>query len=286
MATSEATRTNLGSGLEVDNLCLGPIVEYFVCLRNFRRGNRSARRQYNDALMDLILISPKKSLKFIKSSITFAALINVMLLVSDFKIMKFDNTLCLRCIRIMKLWLYTYRSLLFLQLIIRSLFIYIFTRLSNRTYQEITYCMSVVTNGRGWSWSKALTSFSYVWYAIGIMLYKFPTFCNKRWLYQLIFYVIMANVIRFIFTVVLYYFTFPPVSTYTRSNHFKSVTFPEVQFKDAVNNRSTVCGICLDSFQDSDKLRVFNCQHGYHSACIDLWLLKSALCPLCMKRVY
>ncbi|CAM0953054.1 unnamed protein product [Alopecurus aequalis] len=42
------------------------------------------------------------------------------------------------------------------------------------------------------------------------------------------------------------------------------------------------CAICLAEFARGDEVRVLPpCGHGFHAACVDVWLLSSSTCPSC-----
>ena len=47
------------------------------------------------------------------------------------------------------------------------------------------------------------------------------------------------------------------------------------------------CSICIEEFQPADKITILpRCQHAYHRACIQPWLLeKQNFCPLCKTPV-
>jgi len=46
------------------------------------------------------------------------------------------------------------------------------------------------------------------------------------------------------------------------------------------------CAICLNDLQDGDSVRTLSgCRHVFHRACIDLWVLRRAECPLCKCEV-
>ncbi|KQK01489.1 E3 ubiquitin-protein ligase ATL23 [Brachypodium distachyon] len=46
------------------------------------------------------------------------------------------------------------------------------------------------------------------------------------------------------------------------------------------------CAVCLEALQAGDRCRVLpGCQHGFHAQCVDSWLCKSRLCPVCRAVV-
>ncbi|KAI4326700.1 hypothetical protein MLD38_031987 [Melastoma candidum] len=46
------------------------------------------------------------------------------------------------------------------------------------------------------------------------------------------------------------------------------------------------CAVCLESFKVGDKCRLLpNCGHSFHVQCIDSWLLKTPVCPICRTLV-
>ncbi|CAA7391205.1 unnamed protein product [Spirodela intermedia] len=44
------------------------------------------------------------------------------------------------------------------------------------------------------------------------------------------------------------------------------------------------CAICLAEFADGDEIRVLpQCGHGFHVACVDVWLASHSSCPSCRQ---
>lgn len=57
----------------------------------------------------------------------------------------------------------------------------------------------------------------------------------------------------------------------------------DVAMSDRVHNDS--CAICLDEFNMDEPIALLPCCHGFHRRCLDPWLDRSALCPICKQSI-
>lgn len=59
-------------------------------------------------------------------------------------------------------------------------------------------------------------------------------------------------------------------------------SYPKVAFSSRAADTDAMCSICLSEYRDGEMLRVMpECRHGFHVACLDAWLHRSASCPVC-----
>jgi hypothetical protein len=60
---------------------------------------------------------------------------------------------------------------------------------------------------------------------------------------------------------------------------------PVKPFVDIKNENATGCTICQEDFTDQDETRMMPCEHVFHKACVDTWLIDySYKCPVCRKE--
>ncbi|KAH0699281.1 hypothetical protein KY284_013496 [Solanum tuberosum] len=58
---------------------------------------------------------------------------------------------------------------------------------------------------------------------------------------------------------------------------------PSYAFQSKDKGTSPIeCAVCLDNLKVGEKCRLLPlCNHSFHAECIDLWLLKTSICPMC-----
>lgn len=60
---------------------------------------------------------------------------------------------------------------------------------------------------------------------------------------------------------------------------------PVGRYRRTLEADDTCCVICLNEYEEGDRLRTLGCRHYFHTGCIDPWLLIKQTCPLCMTDV-
>lgn len=51
--------------------------------------------------------------------------------------------------------------------------------------------------------------------------------------------------------------------------------------KDEFDLAEETCVVCLETYKPREIVRILTCRHIFHKRCIDRWLLKRGICPIC-----
>ena len=52
-------------------------------------------------------------------------------------------------------------------------------------------------------------------------------------------------------------------------------------FQNKRLNEFDLCVICLDEMKYDDELLLVTCSHMFHKECLEPWIKKKSICPLC-----
>lgn len=57
---------------------------------------------------------------------------------------------------------------------------------------------------------------------------------------------------------------------------------PSFKLKEAPKNPDQCsCNVCMEDYVAGERVRAMPCLHIFHRKCIDQWLMKNKLCPMC-----
>ncbi|XP_057769437.1 RING-H2 finger protein ATL39-like [Salvia miltiorrhiza] len=57
---------------------------------------------------------------------------------------------------------------------------------------------------------------------------------------------------------------------------------PCFDFAAKASSPAADCAVCLESFRAGERCRLLpSCNHSFHAECVDLWLLRAPVCPIC-----
>ena len=74
-----------------------------------------------------------------------------------------------------------------------------------------------------------------------------------------------------------------PVSSAPSLSTLRAI--PALSFNSASMRCDTCCAVCMSDMQEGDRVRLFTCCHAFHADCIDNWLVRRPVCPLCVAIV-
>lgn len=274
-------------------------------------------RVSTDPIMEVVNQNPLEALLFIKVVMLFGAITGFVVSAPCAVYLSLHWTAC-NCDRPLQWWVTVFTALQVPQLPVRYLF-FCHLRSCPRDRRSIVNTVRRMTLGVGWRVSKCLSIFSYGWFILGAVWLANSNACHQvPGLWRLTVTALVVSIIRLAATFVCFYVSFPaapaaagdaaaaaggslwrrgataeeiqalPIVTYeTKLLEMQQQQQDEKQDGNGAPTASGFngCVICLNEFAAADTVRVFRCNHFFHSGCIDTWLAKSRSCPLCLRSI-
>jgi E3 ubiquitin-protein ligase RNF38/44 len=159
---------------------------------------------------------------------------------------------------------------------------------------DIQACVRQLTHSLAWRASKMVSVITYGWFILGVVWLLNSTYCKPcPGLYRLSLAVIFTAIARLLMTLIIFYHSFPPRQGVQPQPKPRGATqdiidrMPLVQYGAPAcqDCQETSCAVCLSDFEASDELRQLPCKHHFHTACIDKWLKRNKVCPLCLQDI-
>eukprot|EP00440_Ansanella_granifera_P033277 gb/GFBE01036105.1/.p1 GENE.gb/GFBE01036105.1/~~gb/GFBE01036105.1/.p1 ORF type:complete len:296 (+),score=34.81 gb/GFBE01036105.1/:1-888(+) len=247
-----------------------------------------------DPLLDVVQQYPEEAAWFIKVVMFFGSISGVIISIPCGVFLTMYWTPCGLCNRPLRHWILIHCVLQLLQAPVRLVF---FLRLCHiqRLNGNIQECVRQLTHSAAWRTSKVVSIITYGWFILGVVWLLNSTYCRPcPGLYRLSLAVIFAAVARLLMTLIVFYHSFPPrfqgqqpAPKPRGANQEMIDALPCQAYSPATLDgaQETSCAVCLSEFEEDVVLRRLPCGHSFHRVCIDKWLKRNKVCPLCLQDI-
>lgn len=247
-----------------------------------------------DALVDVVRQYPEEAAWFIKVVMFLGAVSGILVAVPCVAMLWVYWNECALCNRPLRLWILVHCGLQLLQTPVRfSLCFKVHETQRRNGILEV--CVLALTRSRAWQASKATSIVSYAWFVVGVVwLLNVRGPCVG--LYRMCVAILVVSILRLILTLAIFRRTFPTASENEQEAGKQRprgatqdvidavpqvVLTPEI----AAEGPEASCAVCLCDFEVGDVLRRLPCAHKFHSSCVDKWLCRNKVCPLCVRDI-
>lgn len=247
-----------------------------------------------DPLLDVVQQYPEEAAWFIKVVMFFGSISGVLISIPCGVFLCMYWAPCGLCNRPLRYWVLVHCVLQLLQAPVRLVFFLRLCQIQRRN-GNIQECVRQLTHSSAWRTSKVVSIVTYGWFILGVVWLLNSTYCKPcPGLYRLSLAVIFTAVARLLMTLIVFYHSFPPRLQGAQpppkprgATQDLIDTMPEVIFSHEMldGSQETSCAVCLSEFDDDDVLRRLPCGHNFHRACIDKWLKRNKVCPLCLQDI-
>jgi len=243
-----------------------------------------------DPLLDVVQQHPEEAAWFIKVVMFFGSLSGVLISVPCGVFLSMYWTPCGLCNRPLRYWVLVHCVLQLLQAPVRLVFFMRLCQIQQRN-GNIQECVRQLTHSSAWKTSKIVSIVTYGWFILGVVWLLNSTHCKAcPGLYRLSLAVIFTAITRLLVTLIVFHHSFPPRAQDAQpAPKVRGATqdlidkMPLVQFTSEISE--TNCAVCLSEFEWCDMLRRLPCSHHFHKPCIDRWLKRNKVCPLCLQDI-
>lgn len=246
-----------------------------------------------DPLLDVVQQYPEEAAWFIKVVMFFGSISGVLISIPCGIFLSMYWAPCGLCNRPLRYWVIVHCVLQLLQAPVRFVFFLRLCQIQQRN-GNIQECVRQLTHSAAWRASKVVSIVTYGWFILGVVWLLNSTYCKPcPGLYRLSLAVIFTAVTRLLMTLVVFYHSFPP-----RLQGEQSPPKPRGATQDLIDlmplveyapelsaGPETSCAVCLSEFEWGDMMRQLPCGHNFHRACIDKWLKRNKVCPLCLQDI-
>jgi len=246
-----------------------------------------------DPLLDVVQQYPEEAAWFIKVVMFFGSISGVLISIPCGVFLSMYWAPCGLCNRPLRYWVIVHCVLQLLQAPVRFVFFLRLCQIQRRN-GNIQECVRQLTHSAAWRASKVVSIVTYGWFILGVVWLLNSTYCKPcPGLYRLSLAVIFTAVTRLLMTLIVFYHSFPPrlqgeqAPPKPRGASQDLIDMmPVVEFRpDLLGGPETSCAVCLSEFEWGDAMRQLPCGHNFHRNCIDKWLKRNKVCPLCLQDI-
>lgn len=247
-----------------------------------------------DPFHDVVQQYPEEAVWFIKV-VMFSGSVSGILISIPCSVFLFMYWVpCGFCNRPLRYWILVHCVLQLLQAPVRLVFFFRLCQIPQRN-ENIQECVRQLTHSSAWRTSKVVSIVTYGWFILGVVWLLNSTHCKTcPGLYRLSLAVIFTAVARLLMTLFVFYRSFPPrfqdaqQPPRPRGAPQEIIDqMPLIRYSSMLSDSShgTGCAVCLSEFEVKDMLRQLPCGHNFHRPCIDKWLKRNKVCPLCLQDI-
>lgn len=263
------------------------------CIDSFFSG-AGANAGGHDPLLDVVQHYPDRAACFMKSMMGFGGIWGVLISIPCGTFLSMNWEPCGTCDRPLRHWVLLHCFFQLAQVPIRLVF---YVRVcQSQENGEVQECLQQLTNSPAWRTSKTLSMATYGWYILGVVWLINSSRCAAcPGLHYLCTGVVVSGIVRILGTLVLFNCKFPRENDGVPAQATKPLgapmelinKLPLIRFTPGMSQDEpeSACAVCLSEFELYHLLRYLPCGHKFHKHCIDKWLRRNKVCPLCLRDI-